>query len=57
VTTPYIIALVELEEQPHLRLTTNLVNCRAEDVDIGIPVRVVFEDHGDVFVPLWEPVH
>jgi uncharacterized OB-fold protein len=52
---PYAIAIVELEEQPGLRLMTNVVNCAPEAVHIGMPVRVVFEAHGDVHVPLFEP--
>ena len=52
---PYAIAIVEIEEQPGLRLMTNLVNCPPESVQIGMPVRVVFEQHEDVYVPLFEP--
>ena len=52
---PYAIAIVEIEEQPSLRLMTNIVGCAAEDVYIGMPVRVVFEQHDDVYVPLFEP--
>ena len=39
--------LVEIEEQPGLRLTTNIVNCAPDDVRIGMPVQVVFEHHED----------
>jgi uncharacterized OB-fold protein len=53
---PYAIAIVEIEEQRGLRLMTNIVHCPAEQVRIGMPVRVVFEPHDDVFVPLFEPV-
>jgi uncharacterized OB-fold protein len=54
---PYVVAIVELEEQAGLRLTTNLVHCESGDVAIGMPVRVVFEDLGEgVFLPLFEPV-
>ena len=53
---PYAIAIVEIEEQPGLRLMTNIVGCPAEQVRIGMPVRVVFEQHEDVHVPLFEPV-
>jgi uncharacterized OB-fold protein len=53
---PYVIAIVELEEQAGLRLTTNIVGCAPEAVRIGMPVRVVFEPAGDVFVPLFEPL-
>ena len=52
---PYAIAIVELEEQAGLRLMTNVVNCPAEAVRIGMPVRVVFEQHDDVWFPLFEP--
>jgi uncharacterized OB-fold protein len=52
---PYAIAIVEIEEQPGLRLMTNVVNCPAGSVRIGMPVRVVFEQHEDVHVPLFEP--
>lgn len=54
VDPPYVVAVVELDEQPDVRLTTQIVNC-AEDVRIGMPVRVTFEAHEDVYVPLFEP--
>jgi uncharacterized OB-fold protein len=52
---PYLIAIVELEEQAGLRLTTNLVGCAPGAARIGMPVQVVFEQHEDVFIPLFEP--
>ena len=52
---PYAIAIVEIEEQPALRLVTNVVHCPPESLRIGMPVRVVFEEHGDVWIPLFEP--
>jgi uncharacterized OB-fold protein len=52
---PYVVAIVELPEQRGLRLTTNLVGCAPEAVRIGMPVRVVFEQHEDVWIPLFEP--
>ncbi len=52
---PYCIAIVELEEQPGLRLMTNVVNCPAEDVRIGMPVKVLFEAYEDIFIPVFEP--
>lgn len=55
VPVPYVIALVELDEQEGLRLPANIVNCDADDVYIGMPVRVRFEEHGEVFVPVFEP--
>jgi uncharacterized OB-fold protein len=54
---PYVIAIVVLDEQDDLRLTTNVVHCPAERVHVGMRVRVVFENHGDdVWFPLFEPV-
>lgn len=54
--TPYVIAIVELDEQRDLRLTTNIVGCSPDDVSIGMPVRVVFEHRDPVWFPLFEPV-
>jgi uncharacterized OB-fold protein len=54
---PYIIAIVELDEQTGLRLTTNLVNLDLDDVHIGMKVRVVFEERDEgIFLPLFEPM-
>jgi acetyl-CoA acetyltransferase/uncharacterized OB-fold protein len=52
---PYVIAIVAIEEDDRVRLTTNIVNCDAEDVHVGMRVRVVFEAAEDVWVPLFEP--
>jgi uncharacterized OB-fold protein len=52
---PYIVALVELEEQQDLKLTTNLVRCRADDVHVGMPVTVEFEDHDPIWLPVFAP--
>jgi len=53
---PYVIAIVEIEEQPGLRLTTNLVGCADREIEIGMPLSVVFEEAKDgVFLPLFEP--
>jgi hypothetical protein len=53
---PYVIGIVELPEQRGLRLTTNVINCPPGDVRIGMTLRVVFEQHEDVFLPLFEPI-
>jgi len=39
---PYVLAIVDLAEGP--RLMTNIVGCPPEQVRIGLPVEVVFED-------------
>ena len=54
---PYVIALVDIEEQPGLRLQTNIVGCEPEQVRIGMPVEVVFDDVApDVTLPRFRPV-
>lgn len=55
VPVPYVVAIVEIVEQPDLRLTTNIVGCDPDDVKIGMEVQVTFEQHGDIFIPLFTP--
>lgn len=52
---PYVIANVALAEDPSVRLTTNLVGCEPANVQIGQEVAVRFEQHEDVWLPLFEP--
>jgi uncharacterized OB-fold protein len=56
---PYTVAIVEIVEQPSVRLTTNIVNIAPDDVRIDLPVHVTFEHHedpeGDIYIPLFEP--
>jgi len=51
---PWNIVLVELDEQPGLRLTSNLVGVANDDLRIGMPVQVTFEEHDGVWFPLFE---
>lgn len=53
---PYVVAIVELAEQPDVRLTTNIVGCLPESVFIGQAVQVLFEHCDDVWIPLFAPV-
>ena len=52
---PYVIAVVALDDQPDVRLTTNIVGIAPGEVRIGLPVEVTFEDHDPVFLPLFRP--
>lgn len=52
---PYVVALVELEEEPDTRLTTQIVDCDPESVRFGMAVEVDFEQHEDVWVPVFRP--
>ena len=52
---PYAIANVALAEDPTVHLTTNVVGCDPDEVHIGQEVTVRFEQHEDVWIPLFEP--
>lgn len=52
---PYVIAVVALAEDPSVRLTTNIVGVEPDAVEIGQEVVVRFEQHDDVWIPLFEP--
>ena len=53
---PFVIARVAVDGAPGVYLTTNIVGCPVDAVDIGDPVRVKFEAHGDVYLPMFEKV-
>lgn len=49
---PYVVAFVELDDQPGLRMITNLVDVpEGTQLTCGAPVEVVFEDRGAVTLP------
>jgi len=51
---PYVVAMIELEEGP--RMMGNVVDCAVEEVQIGMPVQVTFEQADEaVGVPFWRP--
>ncbi len=53
---PLVIALVELEESPKLRIVGNLFDCPASEIAIGMPLEVFFEEvTADVSLPQWRP--
>jgi uncharacterized protein len=53
---PYVIARVAIDGAPGVFLTTNIVGCRVDAVEIGDRVRVKFEQQGDVYLPLFEKI-
>jgi uncharacterized OB-fold protein len=53
---PYAIAWVSLDEQPSVRLTTNLVDVEAEAIRVGQAVAVEFEHLEDVYIPVFRPL-
>ncbi len=44
---PYVYALIELDEGP--MFGSNIVGCKLEEVKIGMPVQVVFQDISEEF--------
>jgi uncharacterized protein len=59
VPVPYVIAIVELDEGPELRIATNIVDCEPDSVHVGQAVEVRFERHdtadGVVYAPVFVP--
>ena len=53
---PYVIALVELDEQPGLRVLANLVGVDPEQIEVGEAVHVVFEPRDGAVIPQFAPV-
>ena len=52
---PYVVAIVELAEGP--RVTGNIVDCPVDDVRIGMPLELVWDEPDDdgIRLPLWQP--
>ena len=52
---PYVIALVAIDEDPLVRLTTLIVDSEPDEVRIGLRVEVRFEHREDVWLPVFAP--
>lgn len=50
---PYVIALIDLEEGP--RMMMNVIGCAPAEVRIGMAVKIVFEERGDMKLPQATP--
>ena len=53
---PYVVAQAAISEDPRIRLTTNIIDCEPEQLELGRQLEVVFEQHEDVWLPLFRPV-
>ncbi|MGB3331801.1 MAG: OB-fold domain-containing protein [Mycobacterium sp.] len=53
---PYVVAQAAINEDPRIRLTTNIIDCEPEQLELGRQLEVVFEQHEDVWLPLFRPV-
>ncbi|MEU5880547.1 OB-fold domain-containing protein [Spirillospora sp. NPDC047279] len=52
---PYVVGQVAIEEDPRVRLTTNVVGCDPAELELGMRMEVVFEEVEDVWLPLFRP--
>ena len=53
---PYVVALVELDDQPGLRILTNIIDVPAgAGLVCGMPVEVTFEERGGTVLPQFRP--
>jgi acetyl-CoA acetyltransferase/uncharacterized OB-fold protein len=52
---PYVVAQVAITDDPRVRLTTNIVDCEPERLELGQQMQVVFEHIEDVWLPLFRP--
>ena len=51
---PYAVVAIELEEGP--RMITNLADCKIDDIKVGMPVEVVFDDvTEEITLPKFRP--
>lgn len=55
VPTPFVIAIIELDAQPGLRIVSNIVDCELASVHRGMRVSARFESQGDVYAPVFVP--
>ena len=52
---PYVIAIVGIDEQDDLRLTTNIIECDPWSVAVGDRVSVAFVERHGYHYPLFRP--
>ena len=54
---PYVIAVIALEDAGGVRMISNLVAVKPEDVAVGLPVELVWEDmSAELAIPRFRPV-
>ncbi len=54
---PFAAILVELADVGRAHIVSNIVGCKPEDISIGMPVEVVFDDvTSEITLPKFKPV-
>ena len=52
---PYVLAIIELEEE--VRMMSNVIECKPDEVTIGMPVQAVFENiTSEITLPKFRPL-
>ncbi len=55
---PTIIAQAQLEKVPEVKIMCNVLNCDINDIQIGMPVQMIWEDITDErALPQWTPIN
>jgi len=55
---PYIVALAEVDQAGNIKLLANLINCKPEEVRIGMPLKMVWQERTqEISMPQWEKVY
>jgi uncharacterized OB-fold protein len=53
----HIIVLAEFPEAPTIRLLSNLIHCHPEDVYIGMPLEIIFQNIDEkLVIPIFKPM-
>ncbi len=54
---PYVIAIIALEDAGGVRIISNLVDVNPDELEIGLPVELVWEDmSADLAIPRFRPM-
>jgi acetyl-CoA acetyltransferase/uncharacterized OB-fold protein len=53
--TPFVIAQVALDDDPRVRLTTNVIDAEPDELVLGMRMEVAFQQDDDVWLPLFRP--
>jgi uncharacterized OB-fold protein len=51
---PYNVSLIDLDEGP--RLVSNVVGCKHDEVKVGMPVEIVYDDREEYTLPQFRPL-
>jgi len=51
---PYVVAWIDLDEGP--RILSNVMNVAADDVQIGMKLKLEWEEHEELNIPLFSPL-